>query len=428
TFLVGYLLARTEEGLVWAEAAEHALQLVEPNGGDLSTDLVAHRARILQKLEHFEQAEPLLERALAERRARLGEDHPGVAADLTNLAGLRYAQGDTVKAEALMQEVLAIRERVYGPEHPLVAEALANLAVVRRRAGDYQAALDLNERAIAVQEIALDPNHPQLANTHNNIGNAYSSLGRYAEAKRHLERAAAILESNPEHPDYVKALTNLARVELNLGEVESARALSEDVLARQRRRLGSSHGEVAEALSALANVDLAEEDRVQARAHLEQALAMFEAVAPDHPGRSRAECALARMDAAAGDLDAAAQGYERARQRMTERLGADHPDLAEPLLGLAEVARDRGELGAALELATRAEALQVDVGVAPQELSRVRLLRAELLAALPTDLGGDPKRARFLAEQARSSLETLDDPESRKLRAALDAWLLRTNP
>ena len=67
-------------------------------------------------------------RALAINEAALGPNHPEVATNLNNLAGLLREERDYAGAEPLYRRSLAIREAALGPNHPDVANSLNNLA------------------------------------------------------------------------------------------------------------------------------------------------------------------------------------------------------------------------------------------------------------------------------------------------------------
>ena len=69
-----------------------------------------------------------MRRALAIDENSFGPDHPAVARDLNNLAGLFRVTNRLAEAEPLMRRALAIDEKASGPEHPDVANSLNNLA------------------------------------------------------------------------------------------------------------------------------------------------------------------------------------------------------------------------------------------------------------------------------------------------------------
>ena len=58
------------------------------------------------------------------------ENHPSVARDLSNLAGLLQVTNRLEEAEPLMRRALNIDEQSYGENHPDVATCLNNLALL----------------------------------------------------------------------------------------------------------------------------------------------------------------------------------------------------------------------------------------------------------------------------------------------------------
>ncbi len=56
----------------------------------------------------YAEAEPLYKQALAIRKQQLGDNHPGTATSLNNLAGLYSSQGRYAEAEPLYKQALAI--------------------------------------------------------------------------------------------------------------------------------------------------------------------------------------------------------------------------------------------------------------------------------------------------------------------------------
>ncbi|MCB9752378.1 MAG: serine/threonine protein kinase [Myxococcales bacterium] len=115
--VVGYRLARTEDGLLWTRNA----------------------------------------RAMIERRARRDRVH---ASYLESLGSLRARLGSYDEAAAALEEAVAILEAELGPEHTEVARVLASLGDVVSRAGEPARALELLTRALELQERALGPGHP----------------------------------------------------------------------------------------------------------------------------------------------------------------------------------------------------------------------------------------------------------------------------
>lgn len=136
----------------------------------------------LNKMGKGSEAVSLYERALALRRANLGEDHPSTATTLQNLAVALHETGRTAEAVPMLEQAIAIREKKLGPDHPDLAVSLANLARVQYESGHAAEALPLIDRALAIREAKLGPAHPDTARTEVLKSRILEALGRTDEA------------------------------------------------------------------------------------------------------------------------------------------------------------------------------------------------------------------------------------------------------
>ncbi|CAN0005428.1 unnamed protein product [Ectocarpus sp. 6 AP-2014] len=150
--------------------------------------------RLFELQGKYTEAEPLYEQAAAINVAVLGPEHPRVATDLNNRAGLLRAQGKYGEAEPLYARAIAIGEKVLGPEHPDLAVWLNNRAGLLESQGKYSEAEPLYERCQAIKEKALGPEHPSLATTLNNRAGFLYKQGKYTEADPLYLRAIEIRE------------------------------------------------------------------------------------------------------------------------------------------------------------------------------------------------------------------------------------------
>jgi hypothetical protein len=73
---------------------------------------------------------------LAMNEAALGPEHPAVARDVNNLAGVLRDLGDLVGARASYERALAIAQPAYGPDHPTTRTIAANLRSLDASHGD----------------------------------------------------------------------------------------------------------------------------------------------------------------------------------------------------------------------------------------------------------------------------------------------------
>ena len=105
----------------------HARTLVELAGDSIGSplaELLSQAGAYLMSRSVYEEAKPLLKRALAIREKALRPDDPDVTISLNNLASFYRAQGAYEHARPLHGHALAIWEKALGPDHPDVAIAL----------------------------------------------------------------------------------------------------------------------------------------------------------------------------------------------------------------------------------------------------------------------------------------------------------------
>ncbi|CAM9170764.1 unnamed protein product, partial [Ectocarpus sp. 8 AP-2014] len=76
--------------------------------------------RVLKLMGKYAEADPLYLRAIEIGENTLGLDHPALATQLNNWAGLLESQGKFFEAEPLYRRATEIWETALGPEHPNV--------------------------------------------------------------------------------------------------------------------------------------------------------------------------------------------------------------------------------------------------------------------------------------------------------------------
>ncbi|CBN75711.1 hypothetical protein Esi_0167_0003 [Ectocarpus siliculosus] len=113
----------------------------------------------------YKEVDSLYVRAAAINEAALGPQHPRVAVDLNNQAGLLYRQGMYNEAEPLFKGSLAVFEKVCGPDHPEVATSLHNWARVLESQGKHNEAIPLLETAYSIRRTRMWKHHQYTTDT-----------------------------------------------------------------------------------------------------------------------------------------------------------------------------------------------------------------------------------------------------------------------
>lgn len=315
--------------------------------------------RVYDNLGLFDQAQPLLENALAARRRLVGEDHVDVATSLVSNATFWFHKGEFKKAKPMLERALAIRQQALGPEDPAVATCLHNLGNMNLVMADYDEAERLLLQSLAIREKKLPPDAPDTATTVNSLGAVAYRKSDMAKARELWERTLAMRERvlGLEHPDVAQTLNNLALVHTMTGDAGGATPLLERVIRIQEKNLGPKHPDLAFALGNLGDAQLRLENNVAARESYDRAVRILEATNPSHPEVGRFLVGLSMANLQQGDTAAARESCERSLAIREKAFGKGHQETAMSLFCLANCDRQDRLYDAAEELYNRALAM-----------------------------------------------------------------------
>jgi tetratricopeptide (TPR) repeat protein len=223
-----------------------ALEIDEASYGPDHPDVASNLnnlAELLRQTNRHAEAEPLIRRALEIDEKNFGPDHPDVARDLNNLAHLLHTANRLAEMEPLSRRALEIWGKSFGPDHPRLAVGLGNLAEVLRQTNRHAEAEPVIRRALEIDEKNFGPDHPNVAARLNVLEGLMRDTNRYAEAEPLVRRALAIDEASygPDHPKVAMHLNNLANLLGATNRVHEAEPLSRRALGIYETRLGRDH-------------------------------------------------------------------------------------------------------------------------------------------------------------------------------------------
>jgi serine/threonine-protein kinase len=312
----------------------------------LQATLLDALGRVYYALGEYDQARPLLERALEGKGAQLGTKDPSYARTLDSLAST-YVELERIEdAYDLRRQALAIESEALGAGSVSTAENMAQLGRLLRESGrldDAEAAL---KEAIAVLE-QHEGTDESLSVAQNFLASVWTLRGDLAAAQdlyvQMLERDRTRL--GPDHPLMLKNLASLGVVMEQRGDYAGARCAYVEALAGMRRVLGDEHPEVGDTLAGLARVLTQLGDYAGAERQFSDALAIDRAKFGDgHFTIAYDESNLAAVVHAGGRLEEATTLYRDA----LDDYDYDDPRsliyIAAAQLGLADVLVDRGLL------------------------------------------------------------------------------------
>src|SRR5262245_52045505 len=316
----------------------------------------------LQRAFKFDEAFPLVERALEIRERVLGPDHIDVAVAVNSLAVLYWRKGDSAKAELLYQRARTIYEKSLGPEHPYVASSLGGLATVYFEMGDYEKAEPLFRQALTIWEKALGPEHANVSLVLDSLARLYQDTGAYAKAERLYQRDLTVKEKalGPEDPNVARALNNLADYYNDIGEVAKAEPLYWRALAIYEKSFGPEDLSLTTSLDGLAALyGRLKGDYARAEPLYQRSLAIWEkTLGPEQFHVAPPLQSFARFYYDKGDYAKAEPLFRRALAIYEKLLGPEHLHVAGALSELAALYAAKGDIAQAISTMSRVNAIK----------------------------------------------------------------------
>jgi tetratricopeptide (TPR) repeat protein len=232
----------------------------------------------LQNLGRIREAREALAEALRILEARVGGEHPQVAAVLVATASLEIALGNSEEGRRLAERGLAMAERLHGPGHRVVAlgrlnraEALFDLGRVEEAVAEGRAARDLLVGLHGEDtEMTLDANRF--------YATFLVGAGRPAEAEEVLARTVARAEALPAGNVILpNALQVMADARLARGDAAGAEAAIRRALELEEAIWPEGHPDLANALATLGEALRRQGDPEAARRAADRAAALLAA-------------------------------------------------------------------------------------------------------------------------------------------------------
>ena len=320
---------------------------------------IAEFARLI-RAGKYDDARPVIERALENRRRILGPEHPDVATATNGLANVHRFKGDYVQAEALYQRALEIREKVLGPDHPDVAASLNNLASLYNDRAEYTRAEPLFRRALEIWERSLGKEHMMVGLSLNNLASLYQLRGDYEKAEPIYQRALTIWEktAGPESPQVAATINNLAEVYYHRGEYAKAEPAYLRALAIKEKTLPPEHPSLAFSLNDLSLLYTQQGEYEKGESFGRRALVILEkTLGPEHQAVATTLNNLGLLYRRKGEYARAEEPYRRSLAIKEKALGPDNFLVAISLNELALLYAAKGELAQAVATLARANAV-----------------------------------------------------------------------
>ena len=310
---------------------------------------------VYKNLGLYAEASRLAETALSQRRALTD---PLATADSLNLLGeLRGLTGKTDEAQLLLEQALALRREADDQPTAALVDTLQQLATIYYLRTDYPRAKQIFLQALEAAERAPDRSPLLLADVKGNLGVVYSEIGEHDKAPEYKRQALVTFRSEhgDNHPVTATQMNNLAVSLKTLGNIEEAGTLYRDALTAYRNVYDTAHPQIANTLNNLALV-LLDAERFDAAAELQlESLAMYrELLGNDHSQIGTVMLNLGRTYARSGAYDDAERVQREALALHERVLDPAHERIVIARIALAITLNYKEDHAAAADLAQSA--------------------------------------------------------------------------
>jgi eukaryotic-like serine/threonine-protein kinase len=294
---------------------------------------------IYQKLGKLEQADALMESALAKREALYGPDSTETAKGLLALGSVRDAEARYGDAERLIRQALDRDKRHLPANDPAVAKAMLALGGVLEDRGAYDQSIAILEQTVQLYS-APGSEPADLADSLYELGNAQFYAGHYEKSEEINERALAIYKQiyGERHPRVADVLINLGAIRLDTGHYREAEQYDREALDIVQSWYGKDNPETATDLTILARSLVYQKRYDEASDLLQQSLAIKERTfGKVHPSVASTLNELGSVALQEDKYDAAEQYFRRMVDIYRTDYGEQHYLYATALSNLASV-------------------------------------------------------------------------------------------
>lgn len=330
----------------------------------LQVEMLVVIARIYDQMSRYDDARPLLARAVATARTLPARDHAALGMALSQQGQLASSEKDYPAALALLNEALTVQRSV-DPHGLAAALTYHRRAIVRSEMDEHQAAITDHLAAIALQQARLPPRDPRLIRSYGALGTAYTRAHQADQAVRWQRHALALTRAayGNEHPETSRRLSNYGIALMAAGQMADAEPPLLEAVGIARRIYRGPNADVAPRVHNLGGVYLALGRLDQAEPLLREAMAIEHAIGRERaPGIGFSLAKLSRIQELRGDLAGARTLADEARAQLDRVLPPTHEqrlDAELRVLRLQLVAGlDRDLREQAIDLQRRVDALQ----------------------------------------------------------------------
>jgi serine/threonine-protein kinase len=215
---------KLEEAIPFFDRSIDVLKKLYPEGHPAIAAGLTNVAMLHFRQGDFAQAEPAMRAGMAEGVRVRGERYPDYGYDENSLAGILLAEHKLDEAQSLLDDALADLRKRHGDKHVDVASVLVNQARLSSARGDHALALTRAREGTEMFAGLLPANHNRLTAARLVLGEQLYALAQYDEARTVFAAALANARASksPVPVLIAHAAADAARVEAAAGQKGAA--------------------------------------------------------------------------------------------------------------------------------------------------------------------------------------------------------------
>jgi serine/threonine-protein kinase len=303
-------------------------------------------ARVIHFKGDYAAAESMFRDALQMQLTLPGAADLDAAETMSKLAETLDEKGALEESESLVRQALAIRRSRLGEEHSTIAESLNHLGRVLRRKRDFAAAEPPYRQALEMSRRLHGDVHPSVMRDLNGLGLLAREKGDPLTAEPLLRQALEVSQKlyGDENPQSVFIMNNLGLALDDNGKLEEAESLFRRALEIRRKLFGEEHPHVLFSTTMLGHFlrdrGAFEESELLLRKSVAIPRKLF---GEHHPEVAIGLTTLGMLLVEKGDYQAARPVLREAVDVGRKALRPEHPYLTEALSGQAQVVLADGD-------------------------------------------------------------------------------------
>jgi tetratricopeptide (TPR) repeat protein len=289
--------------------------------------------------------------------ASLGKEQEQLA-DAHIKTGLAFYQLDQLdSALSYYLKSLEVNVKMYGDNHPGIAPELSNIGLVYAQRGQFVEAYRTLFKAFYINYEAYGSS-PIVVTNLNNLGTTFSSEKKNSDAIYYLEEAVKMEKqlSSVETPSIAVTYSNLANVYGRVGKITKALELQNLSLQINLKYFGNEHPKVATNYNNLGMIHLAEGKPAQAVQELRRGLAISKKIfGDDHYQVIGTYHNLALAYADNEQHDSAFYFFDKAVVLNTAKKGGESIEVGLSYIDVADLYKKKSDFTNALDYYTRSK-------------------------------------------------------------------------